>query len=207
MNLPALSFDSITFPLRIFSDASIDSLLVSQDEMIRQYFETGNDGLFSQNAMFQQDHSIEKSIEQLAQRDDVTAITINKPLLDIMPDVQSYVEVDGVNIKEVFAKLQHIDIITSKSDEVRKQMQNIAKNMIAKRKGLNGEILMRIKDETNNIIFYMEKEAKNDAVKSLIMLSDGKEQGVLIRLTGIFKTEDIKRIIMNYQENNTQKRK
>jgi hypothetical protein len=131
-----------------------------------------------------------RSLEQLAQKKDVTAITVTKSLLDIMPEIHSYVEDNGIEIKKVIVKLEQIDVYTSKNEDAKKIMREICTRSIS----LNLKVLMRIKNEDDNIVFYGEQG--NDAsITSVIMFSDNQEECVLIRLTGVFNKDEIKQII------------
>jgi hypothetical protein len=143
---------------------------------------------------FSTNSNLDRLLTTLSKRDDVTAITITRSLLDIMPDINSYVEENGVNIQKVVAKLKHIDIVSSKSDAAKKIMRTL-NNDISRRATKIG-VLMRIKNEDNNIVFY--GETNNDEIKSLILFSDSKsdkENSVLIRLVGVFNQDDLKQII------------
>ncbi|MDR1593251.1 MAG: DUF4252 domain-containing protein [Prevotellaceae bacterium] len=142
---------------------------------------------------------IDRQLESLAQKKDVTAITVTKSFLDIMPEIHSYVEENGMEIKKIIAKLEQVDVYSSKNENTKKFMREIS--IISMRNGLhrNMEVLMRIKNETDDIVFYKEQDSKGN-IKSLIMFSDNKkenEECVLIRLTGQFFTDDIKQIIKN----------
>jgi hypothetical protein len=138
----------------------------------------------------------------LSKRDDVTTITITKSLLDVIPDIDSYVEENGINIKKAVAKLEQIDIVSSKSAAAKKIMRTVNDDMMSiisggKRVG-NRVVLMRIKKEGDNVVFYGEKDPKSDDLKSLILFSDNKsdkENSVLIRLMGVFNKDEIKQII------------
>jgi hypothetical protein len=115
-----------------------------------------------------------------------------------MPDINSYVEENGVNIQKVVAKLEHIDIVSSTSDAAKKIMRTVNNDVISTRPDGKKVVLMRIKKEEENIVFYGEKDAKNENIKSLILFSDSKsdkENSILIRLVGVFNKDDLKQII------------
>jgi hypothetical protein len=58
------------------------------------------------------------------------------------------------------------------------------------------KVLMRIKNESANIVFYGDsRENQKDGLKSIIMFSENQNECVLIRLFGTFNQEDIKQII------------
>jgi hypothetical protein len=143
------------------------------------------------------DYRFDKGLEKLSIIDDVTAITITESLLDMMPDVNSYVEKNGVNIQKVIAKLQQIDIASSTNDEAKKIMRDVNRHL-----NREATVLMRVKNEKEDVVFYGTKGTKgnksDDTIRSLILFSDNKtnnESSVLIRLKGVFNTDDIKNII------------
>jgi hypothetical protein len=138
-----------------------------------------------------QDTPFDRIFKRLSIGEDVTILTITKSLLDIMPEMHSYVAVNGIDVQKVIAKLEHMDILISKNDEAKRIMRTITQ--VAQ--GENREVLMRIKNDGEDIMFYGETDAKNDNLKSLIMFSDNKEECTLIRLIGTFSKDDFKQII------------
>jgi hypothetical protein len=141
------------------------------------------------------DNHFDRMFEDLAQREDITAITITKSLMDMIPDVHSYVEENGITIQKVIAKLEHVDIFTSDKQETKDYMRDISKFISTGE--LNTVVLMRIKNEESNIVFYGEKDiiSNSNNIKSIIMFSDNKESCALIRLKGKFVKDDIKEMI------------
>jgi hypothetical protein len=152
-------------------------------------------------------------LSKLSQRDDVTVVTITKSLLGIMTATDSYPDIvgsyEGINVQNIVAKLNHIDIVTSKSDEAKKIMRAINKEIDMGRDGKTEmlmkktEVLMRMKNEKNNIVLYAKKDVKTNDITSLVLFSESKidqEKSVLIRLTGIFNSDDIKQIIKEKKE-------
>jgi hypothetical protein len=139
-------------------------------------------------------YHFERGLERLAFIDDVTAITVTEALLDMMPDIRSYVEENGIKIQKVVAKLQQIDVASSANDEAKKIMRDVSRHL-----NREATVLMRVKNKKDDIVFYGTKSSKDDnVIQSLIMFSDNKtnkESSVLIRLKGVFDTDDIKNII------------
>lgn len=133
----------------------------------------------------------DRMLEELAQKEGVTAVTIAKSLLDIMPEIRSYVEESGVELK-IVARLEHIDVFKSTNEDAKKNMRAI--NKVISRG--TQKVLMRIKNESANIVFYGDSgENQKDGLKSIIMFSENQNECVLIRLLGTFNKEDIKQII------------
>jgi hypothetical protein len=127
----------------------------------------------------------------LVHKEGVNGITVTKSLLDLIPEIDTYVEVNGITIKKVIAKLEQIDVYSSKNDDAKKIIRGVCEDASIHKSNI--VVLMRIKNENENIVFYGEKEM--DYFRSVIMFSDNKEECVLIRLTGQFFKDDIKQII------------
>ena len=129
--------------------------------------------------------------EKFSDNNNITTVFISKALLNLMPGMSSNTQMNGVNIDGIVNKLEQIDIYTSKDKEAMQLMRAVAKEFQAKTKAV--EILMKIKSEENNVIFYGEKEGS--LIKSLVMFADNKDECVLIRLLGQFTMDDIKTVI------------
>ena len=134
--------------------------------------------------------SAQDLFEKLGDNENITSIYVSKALLKMVPGmVTDQVNVEGVDIGNIITKLEQIDIYTSENEEGSKLIRAEAKKLQSQSKSY--EVLMKIKDGSNNVIFYAEKE--KDRFKSLIMFVDGDEC-VLIRLLGSFTAEDIQNI-------------
>jgi hypothetical protein len=143
--------------------------------------------LFIQWNGFAQDNLFDK----LADRDDITQVTVTKALLNMMPGILSSVNVEGIDMKKISLKLEQIDIFTAESKEAKQLIRKTATELFNKDKSY--EILMKIKDGNDNVAFYGQKDG--NFIKSLIMVSDDDSVCTLIRLLGKFTTEDIKAIV------------
>jgi hypothetical protein len=211
-----VKYDTIIIPQMQFSELNFDTIDVENMhvDLLAAWnsWELTNDSLqhtipssrssssvsvfrFDHGTVSNGDYYFEQGLDRLSFIDDITAITVTKSLLDMMPEIRSYVEDNGVNIQKVVAKLQQIDVASSANDDAKHIMRDINRH-------LNREaiVLMRVKNETDDIIFYGTQGSKGDNnISSLIMFSDNKkskESSVLIRLMGVFNTDDIKQIIM-----------
>jgi len=128
--------------------------------------------------------------DKLGDSKHITTVNISKALLNMFPAMADQVNVTGVDIKGIVSKFEQIDIYTSKNKEGSRLIRTEAQKLQSQSKSY--EILMRIKDEVEEVIFYAEKE--KDRFKSLVMFVDGKDECTLIRLLGSFTTEDIQNI-------------
>ncbi|GHT55241.1 hypothetical protein FACS189446_6300 [Bacteroidia bacterium] len=122
----------------------------------------------------------------------ITQVTISKSLLNMMPSMTSSVNMNGVDVKAIVYKLEQIDIYTTEDAAMKKLMN---KEVTAYFKGNKAyEILMKVKDEENNVVFYGKKD--NNYFTSLIMFVSNEfdDESTLIRLMGSFTTQDIQDI-------------
>lgn len=129
--------------------------------------------------------------DKLTDKEDITQVTVTKSLLNLMPSMATSVDMNGVDMKDIVTKLEQIDIFSTKNEKSRSMMRNETNKHFNNNKSY--EVLMKVKDEKDNIVFYGQKE--NNFIKSLIMFVDGDNESVLIRLLGKFTTEDIQNMM------------
>ena len=138
--------------------------------------------------------SAQDLFEKLGDNENITSVYISKALLKMVPGmVTEQVNVEGVDIGNIINKLEQIDIYTSDNKEGSQLIRAEAKKLQSQNKSY--EVLMKIKDGGDNVIFYAEKE--KDKFKSLIMFADDGDECTLIRLLGSFTAEDIQNITKN----------
>ncbi|GHT49225.1 hypothetical protein FACS189440_14560 [Bacteroidia bacterium] len=140
---------------------------------------------FAQNDFIQND-----LFNKFADHPDITQVTITKALLNMVPGMTSSVDMNGVDLSDIMNKLEQIDIFTSKENAAKQLMRTNAIDHFKRNKSY--EVLMKIKDKENNVVFYGLKDG--DFIKSLVMFVDGDDECVLIRLLGKFTTQDIQKI-------------
>ena len=128
--------------------------------------------------------------EKLGDNEQITTVYVSKALLNMFPGMADKVDVDGVDIGKIVSKLEQIDIYTSDKKEGSQLIRAEAKKLQSQSKSY--EVLMRIKDEGENVIFYAERD--KDRFKSLIMFVDEGNECTLIRLLGSFTAEDIQSV-------------
>jgi hypothetical protein len=138
--------------------------------------------------------SLNPLFDELGRTEGVNGITVTKSLLDLLPEINAYVEGSGIEIKKIVAKLEQIDVYSSSNADAKNKMRAVCSNFPFR----GNVVLMRIKNENENVVFYGENE--NDYFRSIVMLSDNQEECVLIRLTGKFFKNDIKQIITDQRK-------
>jgi hypothetical protein len=141
---------------------------------------------FAQNDLF----------DKFANHKDITQITLTKALLNMVPGMTSSVEMNGVDLNDIMTKLEQIDIFTSEKNSTKQMMRKEITAHFKKNKSY--EVLMKIKDKANDVVFYGQKDG--DFIKSLVMFVNGDDKCVLIRLLGKFTTEDIQKITESAQK-------
>ena len=135
--------------------------------------------------------SAQDLFEKLGDNEHITTVYISKALLNMFPAMADKVDVNGVDVKNIVAKLEQIDIYTSDQKEASQLIRTEAQKLQTQSKTY--EVLMRIKDGSDNIIFYAEKA--KDRFKSLVMFVDQGDECTLIRLLGSFTAEDVQKVI------------
>ncbi|MDR0866803.1 MAG: DUF4252 domain-containing protein [Candidatus Symbiothrix sp.] len=141
---------------------------------------------FAQNDLF----------DKLADRKDITQVTITKALLNMVPGVAASVDMNGVDIKDMMTKLEQIDVFTSEENSAKQMMRKEITAHFKNNKSY--EVLMKIKDKANDVVFYSQKDG--DFIQSLVMFVSGDDECVLIRLLGKFTTQDIRKITESAQK-------
>ena len=125
-------------------------------------------------------------------KDNVTQVTITKSMLNMMPSASSSVDMDGVDVKSIINKLDQIDVYTSKDADTKKMMIKETTDYFKGDSGKDYDILMKVRDDKNNVVFYGKKE--DDLFTSLVMVVTNEEDCSLIRMLGKFTSQDIRNI-------------
>jgi len=138
---------------------------------------------------FAQD-KLSELFNKLDGKDNVTQVVITKSMLSMMPNMgSSSVNMNGVDVKNIVNKLDRIDIYTSKDGDTKKMMIKETTDYFKGNSGRDYDILMRVKDEKNNVVFYGKKDG--DIFSSLVMVVNNEEDCTLIRMMGKFTPQDI----------------
>ena len=134
--------------------------------------------------------------DKFSDRKDVTRVTIGQTMLSMVPSMIGQANMGGVNLKDIASKLENIDIFTSEAAEAVQWMRTEMTAFFKDNKAY--EVLMKVKDGDDDVIFYVQKEGKT--ILSLVMLVDEVKEYVIIRLSGKFTAEDIQNVIGNKKE-------
>jgi hypothetical protein len=165
---------------------SFDKLLALQNDSFDKLSMQQNDS-FDRLLTYQND-----LFDKLSEQKDITQVSVTKAVLNMAPNIISSASMNGVSVKDVIDKLERIDIFISADGAAKKLMRKETTTYFKFHKSY--ELLMKIKDEESNIVFYGQKEG--NFIKSLVMFVDNNDSDecVLIRLLGKFAIEDIQKI-------------
>lgn len=126
------------------------------------------------------------TFDKLSDHKDISTVYISKSLLKMMPDMNT----GAANIKGLAGKLEQMEIYTSSSKDAAKLIRDEITGLV---KSKTYEVLMKIKDQNDNVTFYAFKE--KDKIKDMIMFVDDPDECTIIRIMGNFTTEDIQNVM------------
>lgn len=129
----------------------------------------------------------ENMFDRLSNHKEITTVYISKSLLKLMPNIDA----GGADIKGLVGKLEQLEIYNCEKnkDAIKMMRQEIASLVKANKY----EVLMKVKEKTNNVTFYAYKE--KDRIKDLIMFVDDTNDCTIIRIQGNFTTDDIQKVV------------
>jgi hypothetical protein len=107
----------------------------------------------------------------------------------MMPKAGSSVNVNGVDVENIVNKLNRIDIYTSEDADMKKLIVKETTDFFNGKGGKDYDILMKVKEEKNNVVFYGKKDG--NFFTSLVMVVNGDDNCTLIRMLGKFTPQDI----------------
>jgi len=146
---------------------------------------------------FAQD-KLSELFSKLDGKENVTQVTITKSMLNMLPNVSSSVNMAGVDVNNIIGKLDQIDVYTSKDTDTKKMMIKETTDYFKDDSGKDYDILMKAKDEKNNVVFYGEKNG--DFYTSLVMVATDEENCSLIRMLGKFTPQDVQNMTKQVNE-------
>ena len=132
----------------------------------------------------------DKLFDKYADMNNVTSVYISKKMFQMIPSIES----GGLNLANLKGKIENMQILTSDKQEIKENMKKDFSNIIGK----SHEMLMRVKDNNTNAVFYAEQ--KGDLINEMIMLADSDSSYVVIRLTGKFTLQDIQDVANSFSK-------
>jgi uncharacterized pyridoxamine 5'-phosphate oxidase family protein len=136
--------------------------------------------------------STQNLFKRLADNDKITTVYITKALLNMIPGMAAKVDVEGVNLKKIIPKLEQIEIYTTNDKRAAQLIRTEAEKLQSTKSTY--EVLMRIKENGQDVVFCAEKTKENNVFQSLVMFVDSPDECTLIRLLGNFTAKDIQDI-------------
>lgn len=126
-----------------------------------------------------------QTYEKLANNKEITSVYISKSMLSLAGGI----DMGSADINSLMSKLEGIEIYTSEG----KLGQELISDEIDKmEKNKSFELLMKVKDEEDNIIFYSRKQKDK---MELVMAIKEPDESLIIRIFGDFTLEDIQKLI------------
>ena len=119
----------------------------------------------------------------------VTSVYVSQAMLEMMPsfDVKS----DNMDISNMLSKLTGIYILNtsdvSTTEQLMKDTEHFGKDQ-------NYELLMQVRDDGDNVDFFVKKNKGNNLIQELVMLVKEPDEFVMIQLLGNMTLDDIKNI-------------
>jgi hypothetical protein len=137
---------------------------------------------------FAQELTIRQTLFNKLDHKEINQITVTKSLLNLVPEHLVSGNIKGIKIENFFSKMDQIDIFISQNNNIKKMMQKEISDFMKKNQSY--EILMKIKGEGDNIVFYGLKSG--EFITSLVMyIEEEGDECILIHLSGKFSTQDI----------------
>lgn len=128
--------------------------------------------------------------DKFEDKDDIVAVVVNKKMFELMGNVKA--DPNNKNSKQyldLIKKLDNLKVFTTTSAKHSADMKNTVDAYLKK---FPLEELMRVNEGGRNIKIYVKSGATSSQVKELLMFMDGgKEETVLMSLTGNFDLNEI----------------
>jgi len=140
------------------------------------------------NASFAQENAIEKYFSQYLDDDDLTNVFISGKMFELMSNLDTEGD-DSEDFKSVLSELTGLQILVANKNV--KKHYNRFKSTIE-----NGtyEILMKVRDEGDDVNMLVKENVNTDKIKELIMLVGGDSSFVFMSLMGHMSMESISKI-------------
>ena len=126
--------------------------------------------------------------QRLSAHQGVTSVYISRALLSIMPNLSS--NTGGVDVQSLTRRLEQIEIHNSNGNAEANRI--IREGVASLVDSGTYEVLMRVREGNNNIVFYARKEG--NYFRDLIMHIDETNNSTIIRIMGAFTAEDIQNV-------------
>lgn len=117
----------------------------------------------------------------------ISTIIISKTLLSLSGNV----DVGGVNVKNISDKIDRVELFNSDNKKAIKQMKKELSNVT---KDNTYEIIMKIKDNNNDISIIGKKDTEG-IFRDVVFPVEAGSKYSIVRMLGAFTTEDIQSLV------------
>ncbi|MBR2457684.1 MAG: DUF4252 domain-containing protein [Bacteroidaceae bacterium] len=126
--------------------------------------------------------------DKYADMDGVSSVYISKSMLKMFPNMSG--KINGVNVGNLAGRLECIQILSSDSTEIIKQLRKETKDVNTKS---GYEELMRIRDdgERVNIYFKEKKNKKNE----FVLIADESDEYTIISIVGELTLQEMQEMV------------
>ena len=129
--------------------------------------------------------------QRLSAHQDVTSVYVSRVLLGMMSNLN--LNTGGIDVRRLSGRLEQIEVYnTNGNAEANRIIREGVANLV---NSGTYEVLMRMRDGNNNIVFYARKEG--NYFRDLIMHTQQSNDYVLIRIMGTFTAEDIQGAVVS----------
>ncbi len=122
--------------------------------------------------------------DKYADKDGITSVFISKSMFEMMPSV----ETGGLNLVNLKGKIESLQILKTDKEEHAESLKKDFNKLLTGKY----EELMRIKDDSTRVNFYILKNGER--VKELVMTSSGAKEYTVMQLLGNFTLKEIQEI-------------
>ena len=145
--------------------------------------------LFLLCATIAQAQDIDSFYKKFSEKERVTSVYISKNMINLMKS-QNVGDIGSIKLSKLSGKLESVQILTSEEGKIKEEL---AKEISAITK--NGyEMLMQVKDDGEQVNFYI-KNKPNKIISEFIISVNGPKETAFIRISGNFTVEDLRGLI------------
>ncbi len=138
-----------------------------------------------------QSDAITSYFEQYMEDERFTVVYISPKMFQILGklDIEDLQDEEAQAIMEVVSDLQGLHVLTT--EETPKKFYDEA---ISKFNTNEYEVLMRVRDEGENVHFYTKKGGSSDVINELLLLVGGEDEFVMVSFLGLIDINEISKL-------------
>lgn len=145
---------------------------------------------FDSDEVYETQQNNDQFFNKLSDIKGVEVVYISKSLLGMASSMNiPGMNVNGVNIRNIMAKLESLQVFSSEQSGAMKKLKSESEKLV---KNGKYETLMLVKDEGSKTVFYMNKISNQKA--EMLMISEEPNEISIIRFTGSFTVKDLQEL-------------